>query len=100
MSQTGELDEDTLYLMRKPRCRMPDVDEDGRVKRFNTRGKWSKTSLTYYMEYGNDLTEANQLRIIEEALDKWVGAASSLKFTWTDDYDNADIRIRLDRFVF
>ena len=86
--------------MRKPRCGIPDVDEDGRVKRFTTQGKWSKTSLTYYMEYGNDMYHYDQLRIIEEALDKWVGAASSLQFTWTDDYDNADIRIRLDRFVF
>ena len=100
MSQTRELDEDTLYLMRKPRCGIPDVDEDGRVKRFTTQGKWSKTSLTYYMEYGNDMPESIQLRIIEEALDKWVGAASSLQFTRTDDYDNADIRIRLDCFLF
>ena len=79
---------------------MPDVDEDGRVKRFTTQGKWSKTSLTYYMEYVNDMYHYDQLRIIEEALDKWVGAASSLQFTWTDDYGNADIRIRLDHFVF
>ena len=52
------------------------------------------------MEYGNDMPESIQLRIIEEVLDKWVGAASSLQFTWTDDYDNADIRIRLDCFLF
>ena len=52
------------------------------------------------MEYGNDMPESIQLRIIEEALDQWVGAASSLQFTWTDDYDNADIRIRLDCFLF
>ena len=52
------------------------------------------------MEYGNDMYRYDQLRIIEEALDKWVGAASSLQFTWTDDYGNADIRIRLDHFVF
>ena len=86
--------------MRKPRCGITDVDEDGRVKRFTTQGKWSKTSLTYYIEYSNDMSESIQPRIIEEALDKWVGAASSLQFTWTNNYDNADIRIRLDCFVF
>ena len=86
--------------MRKPRCGIPDVDEDGRVKRFTTQGKWFKTSLTYYIEYSNDMSESIQPRIIEEALDKWVGAASSLQFTWTNNYDNADIRIRLDCFVF
>ena len=46
------------------------------------------------------MSESIQPRIIEEALDKWVGAASSLQFAWTNNYDNADIRIRLDCFVF
>ena len=30
---TGKLDEATIAQTKKPRCGMPDVDEEGRVKR-------------------------------------------------------------------
>lgn len=44
---TGELDEDTLYEMKKPRCGVPDVDiSGGRQKRYATLRKWGKPVLS------------------------------------------------------
>lgn len=43
---TGTLDADTLEVMKKPRCGVPDE----KVARFSTFGnnlKWNKKSLTY-----------------------------------------------------
>lgn len=43
---TGRLDADTLEMMKKPRCGVPDVN----IARFSTFGenlKWTKNSLTY-----------------------------------------------------
>ena len=96
LPQTGELDEETPEQMRKPRCGLPDVDDGGRRKRFATHSFWSKTSLTYYMEYGDDMTHEKQLSIIEDAFEKWRDAAPSLTFSYTDDYNNVDLRIRFE----
>ena len=44
---TGQLDEDTIYEMKKPPCGMPDVDiNGGPQKRYATLRKWKKTNLT------------------------------------------------------
>jgi len=42
---TGTLDVDTVAMMKKPRCGVP----DGNLARFSTFGdyKWQKNSLTY-----------------------------------------------------
>uniref|UniRef100_A0AAV2J2M6 Peptidoglycan binding-like domain-containing protein n=1 Tax=Knipowitschia caucasica TaxID=637954 RepID=A0AAV2J2M6_KNICA len=43
---TGSLDNDTVALMKKPRCGVP----DGKIARYSTFGgdlKWKKNSLTY-----------------------------------------------------
>ena len=43
---TGTLDTDTLAMMKKPRCGVP----DGKIASFSTFGgdlKWKKNSLTY-----------------------------------------------------
>lgn len=96
---SGELDEETLYQMKKPRCGVPDVDDNGdrvRVKRYSTWGKWRKRDLKYYMTYGEDLSHADQSRIIAQAFKMWSDVAPKLRFTRTSSVSNADFRIRLD----
>lgn len=93
---TGELDEETLYQMKKPRCGVPDVDENGgrlRIKRFSTWGKWRKTDLKYYLSFGEDMSEADQARVMARAFQMWSAVASKLRFTRTLSVSNADFRI-------
>ena len=83
-------------MMKKPRCGDPDVGGDGiRVRRYVTVSKWSKTSWTYYLSYGDDLTKADQARIIARAFKYWSDAEPMLKFNRTYNYNKTDIRIRL-----
>ena len=97
MPVTGELDEDTLYQMKKPRCGVPDVDVDGtRFKRFATLGKWQETTLKYYLTYGDDMSHSDQARIIARAFKYWSDVAPRLNFAKTDDRSIADFRIRLE----
>lgn len=98
LSVTGELDEDTLHVMKKPRCGDPDVGNDGiRVRRYATVGKWSKTSFTYYLSYGDDMTKADQSRIIARAFKYWSDAEPVLKFNRTYNYNKTDFRISFGR---
>ena len=92
---TGELDEDTIYEMKKPRCGVPDVDVSGwREKRFATSGKWWKTNFKYYMTYGDDMSHDHQARIMARAFKYWSDAAPRLRFAKTNDLNKADFRIR------
>lgn len=96
LSVTGELDEDTLYVMKKPRCGNPDVDSGGiRVRRYAILSKWSKTNFTYYLSYGDDMTKADQARIIARAFKYWSDAEPMLKFNRTYNYNKTDFRVRL-----
>lgn len=53
---SGELDEATISLMKKPRCGMADPVEEGRrVRRYATNGEWRKNHLTYFVQHGYDL---------------------------------------------
>ena len=93
---TGELDEETLHEMKKPRCGVADVDADGgRQKRFATFGKWPRKDLKYYMEYGNDMSHADQLRIITRAFKYWSDVAPKLRFTYAKRKFQANLWIRL-----
>ena len=92
---TGELDEDTIHEMKKPRCGVPDVDVDGgHKKRYVTSGKWGKTNLKYYMTYGDDMSHDHQARIMAKAFKYWSDAAPRLHFAKTNDLNQADFRIR------
>lgn len=90
---TGKLDEATVAQTKKPRCGMPDVDEEGRVKRVKTGSKWSKKHLTYFVEHGADLPQATQDAVFEKALSYWADV-SGLSFSKAYSADSADLKIR------
>lgn len=91
---TGRLDSATIRQMKKPRCGMPD-DAAGsdRVRRYKTGSNWRKTSLTYYIQFGQDLPQGTQERIFQKALQYWADV-SALSFTRTNFPEKADLKIR------
>lgn len=94
---TGRLDEETLHEMTKPQSGVPDVGVNGermRVKRYSTLGRWSKTSLKYYLSYGEDLSHSDQSRIFTQAFKMWSAAAAKLKFSRTYSVSDTDLNIR------
>uniref|UniRef100_A0A3Q2XZZ7 interstitial collagenase n=1 Tax=Hippocampus comes TaxID=109280 RepID=A0A3Q2XZZ7_HIPCM len=77
---TGTLDDDTLEMMRKPRCGVPD-DKVARFSTFGNNLKWQKNSLTYRIEnYTPDMSESEVDYSIEKALDVWA-KVTPLRFT-------------------
>ncbi|XP_040006079.1 collagenase 3-like [Xiphias gladius] len=76
---TGRLDADTMAVMRKPRCGVP----DNAIARFSTFGnhKWQKNSLTYRIEnYTPDMSVSEVDDSIEKALQVWA-KVTPLRFT-------------------
>ncbi|XP_047234410.1 collagenase 3-like [Girardinichthys multiradiatus] len=77
---TGNLDADTLAMMKKPRCGVPDVE----IAQFSTFGnnlKWGKNDLTYRIEnYTPDMTAAEVDDSMEKALQVWA-KVTPLRFT-------------------
>ncbi|KAM4726211.1 collagenase 3-like [Anableps anableps] len=91
----GNLDTDTLAMMKKPRCGVPDVE----IAQFSTFGnnlKWEKNDLTYRIEnYTPDMSAAEVDDSIEKALQVWA-RVTPLRFTRL--YSGiADIMISLSR---
>ncbi|XP_034539770.1 collagenase 3-like [Notolabrus celidotus] len=77
---TGSLDADTVTLMKKSRCGVP----DGNIAQFSTFGgspKWGKNSLTYRIEnHTPDMSVAEIDDSIEKALQVWA-KVTPLRFT-------------------
>ncbi|XP_042355633.1 collagenase 3-like [Plectropomus leopardus] len=77
---TGMLDADTMEIMKKPRCGVP----DGNIAHFSTFGnnlKWEKNSLTYRIEnYTPDMSVSEVDDSIEKALQVWA-KVTPLRFT-------------------
>ncbi|KAM7374848.1 hypothetical protein PAMP_007483 [Pampus punctatissimus] len=77
---TGTLDAETLDMMKKPRCGVP----DGKIAHFSTFGndyKWEKNALTYRIENRTpDLPAAEVDDSIEKALQVWA-KVTPLRFT-------------------
>ncbi|XP_037697164.1 stromelysin-2-like [Choloepus didactylus] len=66
---TGKLDSNTLEVMAKPRCGVPDV---GQFTTFRGSPKWGKTHLTYrIVKYTQDLPRNAVDSAIEKALKVW-----------------------------
>uniref|UniRef100_A0A7N5JVG8 Stromelysin-1 n=1 Tax=Ailuropoda melanoleuca TaxID=9646 RepID=A0A7N5JVG8_AILME len=86
---TGKLDSDTLEMMHKPRCGVPDV---GDFTTFPGMPRWRKTHLTYrIMNYMLDLPRDAVDSAIEKALSLWE-EVTPLTFSKADDGE-ADIKI-------
>ncbi|XP_054482527.1 collagenase 3a isoform X2 [Anoplopoma fimbria] len=77
---TGTLDADTMAMMKKPRCGVP----DGNIGHFSTFAgslKWGKNSLTYRIEnYTPDMSVPEVDDSIEKALQVWA-KVTPLRFT-------------------
>ncbi|XP_077626078.1 stromelysin-2 [Crocuta crocuta] len=86
---TGKPDADTLAMIRKPRCGIPDV---GQFTTFPGTPKWRKTHLTYrIVDYTLDLPREAVESAIEKALKVW---AEVTPLTFSKIYEgDADIMI-------
>ncbi|XP_061819128.1 collagenase 3-like isoform X1 [Nerophis lumbriciformis] len=77
---TGTLNEDTLEMMKKPRCGVPD-QQTAHFSTFGNNLKWQKNSLTYRIEnYTPDMSQSEVDDSIEKALDVWA-KVTPLRFT-------------------
>ncbi|KAM4726776.1 LOW QUALITY PROTEIN: collagenase 3-like [Anableps anableps] len=77
---TGKLDTDTLAMMKKPCCGVPDV-EIAQFSTFGNNRKWEKNDLTYRIEnYTPDMSAAEVDDSIEKALQVWA-RVTPLRFT-------------------
>ncbi|KAI5624506.1 matrix metalloproteinase 13a precursor, partial [Silurus asotus] len=75
---TGTLNAETMEMMKKPRCGVPDV---AAYKARPQGYKWSTNSLTYrILNYTPDMSEAEVDASIEKALQVWANV-TPLKFT-------------------
>ncbi|XP_007944201.1 matrix metalloproteinase-27 [Orycteropus afer afer] len=67
LTVTGKLDSNTLEIMKKPRCGVPDVGQYG-----YTLPGWRKYNLTYrIMNYTPDMSRADVDEAIQKALEVW-----------------------------
>uniref|UniRef100_A0A3Q4G359 Peptidase metallopeptidase domain-containing protein n=1 Tax=Neolamprologus brichardi TaxID=32507 RepID=A0A3Q4G359_NEOBR len=87
---SGELTEETLAVMKKPRCGLSDVEQVGETVR------WKKKSISYRIEnYTPDMSVAEVDDSIDKALQVWANV-TPLRFTRI--YSGiADIRISFGR---
>ncbi|XP_039351652.1 stromelysin-1-like [Mauremys reevesii] len=86
---TGELDSNTLEVMKQPRCGIPDV---GEFRTFPGSPRWTKTDLKYrILNYTPDMEPADVDEAIEKAWNVW-SSVTPLKFTRVYE-GNADIMI-------
>ena len=104
VSETGIIDEDTMELMRTPRCGLPDVKvEDGaagtRKKRFALQGsRWKKEELTFTVgRYPSGLSRSEVDTDVEKAFNMWQ-QASGLTFVRKRSWDKVDIEIRFENY--
>uniref|UniRef100_A0A9J8DJ67 interstitial collagenase n=1 Tax=Cyprinus carpio carpio TaxID=630221 RepID=A0A9J8DJ67_CYPCA len=86
---TGKLDKETMEMMKKPRCGVPDVVA---YSTFGGRPKWQTNKLTYrIMNYTPDMSKAEVDESMEKALQVWANV-TPLRFTRINS-GTADIMI-------
>ncbi|KAG9263109.1 collagenase 3-like [Astyanax mexicanus] len=89
LTVTGTVDQETLQVMKKPRCGVPEVAQ---YTTFGEGLKWPKNQLTYrIVNYTPDLSQAEVDSVLGKALQVWA-RVTPLKFTRISSGD-ADIMI-------
>ncbi|KAF7663042.1 hypothetical protein LDENG_00219980 [Lucifuga dentata] len=95
LKATGMLNADTLEIMQKPRCGIPDV-KVGSFSTFGDNYKWQHDNLTYsIMNYTPDMSRSEVDDSIEKALKVWADV-TPLRFTRIYN-GTADIMISFNR---
>ncbi|XP_020851804.1 matrilysin [Phascolarctos cinereus] len=95
LPQTGILNTNTMEIIQKPRCGVPDV---GEYSFFPERPKWLSKVVTYrVVSYTEDMPRSTVDHLVEKALDMW-SKASTLTFKKVRN-GNADIIIGFARGV-
>lgn len=105
---TGDLDEETLELMGKPRCGVVDVSSKATVSYTEPHGNlsnykadwgypWEKRTLTYrVLRYSSKISNALVDRDIRKAFDLWSGV-TNMNFLYKASGD-IDIKISFDTY--
>ncbi|MFY0610996.1 MAG: matrixin family metalloprotease [Hyphomicrobiaceae bacterium] len=101
LKQSGIGDTDTLKLMQRPRCGVPDLPdpEDGsELAPFVLRGcKYDELDLTYaFLNDTPDLSRSRQRAIVAEAFDAWA-EVTQLTFTEVSPSDDPTFVIGFER---
>ncbi|KAG9465722.1 hypothetical protein GDO78_017846 [Eleutherodactylus coqui] len=97
LKETGILDKETIAMMHKPRCSLPDIIPSGyqrhRRKRYAVSGSvWQKRDLSWRVEsFPISLSQEITKQLIESALLAW-SRESNLRFYRTTAED-ADLRV-------
>ncbi len=102
LKDTGEADTETLELMQRPRCGVPDINPDpsldSGLASFVLRGcKYDRTDLTYAFINGTpDLSNQREQEIIREAFAAWA-AVTPLRFMEVRPDQDPDFPIAWER---
>ncbi|KAK7331249.1 hypothetical protein VNO77_25469 [Canavalia gladiata] len=95
LNVSGKLDSETIKLMSKPRCGVPDfgLKVSSKFAFIEGKPKWSKKNLTYRFESGMEIIPIEVLRsVFEEAFTQWSNV-SSFTFEEAPNGTDADIEI-------
>ncbi|XP_072472974.1 neutrophil collagenase-like [Notamacropus eugenii] len=93
LEETGQPDEETIDIMKMPRCGNPDA---GEFKLTEGNPKWKRNEITYsIIKYTSDMPKADVDSAIEKAIQIW-SDPSPLKFTKILNGE-ADIKISFVR---
>merc|ERR1719369_1262287 len=101
LEATGKVDEDTLKLMKLPRCGVKDFVpgvSHGNIGRYQTQGsRWEKRSLTYRVtQYSRKMTGALVNADVRRAFKYW-SDVTNLKFV---SKERGDVDIEIGFFTF
>ncbi|MEV4892013.1 matrixin family metalloprotease [Nonomuraea sp. NPDC055795] len=87
---TGALNEETLTMMRTPRCGFPDQPSAGQFVAQGNRWPTNEVTYSFTPPFSPDVSEADQRAALRAAFDRW---AAVTNLTFTEVGNNGQIRI-------